>query len=103
MINRVLITIFLIISFIFLFVGATSLDTNAQLNSTAQTTLHVSNQTVQLNNQSLNEVDQDLDTNMTELFNVTNTIILTISEDDAEQAQEIISQVQKQLSNSTNK
>lgn len=48
-------------------------------------------------------MDQDLDTNMTELFNVTNTTILTISEDDAEQAQEIISQVQKQLSNSTNK
>ncbi len=96
-------TIFVIISFIFLFVGTTPLDINAQSNSTSQTTTPISNQTVQLNDQSLNEEQQDFDTNMTELFNVTNTTILAISEDDGEQAQEIMSQIQKQLPNSTKK
>lgn len=60
------------------------------------------NQTDIDGNQSSNQ-QQEQQTNVTELNNITDTTIFAISEDDTDQAQQIISQLQQDLTNSTGK
>lgn len=60
------------------------------------------NQTDIDGNQSSSQ-QQEQQTNVTELNNITDTTIFAISEDDTDQAQQIISQLQQDLTNSTGK
>lgn len=84
--KRTLLSISMIMSFGLLTATANSLEIHAQMNQTGQE-----------NNQSSSK----LQTNVTTLNNVTNTTILAVSEEDAKEIQQVISDVQQNLKNKT--
>ena len=84
--KRTLLSISMIMSFGLLTATANSLGIHVQMNQTGQE-----------NNQSSSK----LQTNVTALNNVTNTTILAVSEEDAKEIQQVISDVQQNLKNKT--
>ncbi len=84
--KKTFLSIVMIMSFGLLTLTANSLGIHAQVNQTGQE-----------NNQSSSQ----LLTNVTALNNVTNTTILAVSEGDAKEIQQIMSDVQQNLNNRT--
>lgn len=106
---RILVALSIMLSFGLLLV-ATNLDIYAQMNQTAQDTnnqtvtssIPATNQTEQ-SNQNSTQDQQQKQLNPTELLNSTNAAIIALSDDDTEEAQQILSQIQQQLINSLGK
>ncbi len=108
--KRIVISLCMIMSLGLFLVAINSANINAQDNQTAQvgnnqtqsnqthntttTLLSGTNQTLQENNQSIYQHDQ---INFTEFFELANTAASRISENNTEQAQQIISEVEQNL------